>query len=89
MPTPQYEIHAGGRLVARVDLAYPSRLLAIEADGFRWHSIRADFERDARRHSALASLGWRVVRVTWARLDERPEEIVSEIRIALSTAAKG
>lgn len=83
VPNLQHVVRSEGRFVARVDFAYPTQRLAIEADGLRWHGRRADFERDARRHSRLASLGWRVVRVTWLELDERPAEVVATIGEAL------
>lgn len=82
-PIPQYEVRAEGRLVARVDLAYPARRLAIEAAGFRWHSLRSDVERDAQRQSALAALGWRVIRITWSQLHDRPDHVTHVIREAL------
>jgi hypothetical protein len=40
-PEVQHEIHAHGRLIARVDFAYPDLRLGIEVDGYRWHSGRA------------------------------------------------
>ncbi len=83
-PVPQHEVRSNGRLIARVDLAYPSKQLAIEAEGFEWHSIRSDVERDARRQSALAAQGWRVIRLTWTELHDRPDEVVATIRAALA-----
>ena len=76
LPTPacQYEIRDGGRLIAVVDFAYPDALLAIEADGYRWHSGRARWQRDLARRNALTKLGWRVIHVTAHDLDRRPKE---------------
>lgn len=81
-PVPQYEVSLNG-VRARLDFAYPDSRVALEADGRRWHSSVRAFERDARRHSELAARGWRVVRVTWLQLHERPDEVVAAVRAAL------
>lgn len=81
LPTPacQYEIRDRGRLLARVDFAYPQARLAIEVDGYRWHSGRARWERDLGRRNALTALGWRVIHVTSSDLEHRPDRIVRMI----------
>jgi len=61
-PVRQHEIHVGGRFVARVDLAYPDRRLAIELDGFRWHSGRGPFRSDRLRGNRIEAAGWHVLR---------------------------
>src|SRR5207249_2080176 len=58
-PVRQYHVRDRGRLVARVDFAYPDARLAIEVEGFRWHSGRARWERDLGRRNELTELGWR------------------------------
>jgi len=63
-PEAQYEIHAAGRLVARVDFAYPELLLAIEVDGYRWHSARHHLDRDRDRRNDLTELRWRILHIT-------------------------
>jgi len=45
-PVCQFDIRKGSTLVARVDVAYPELRLAIEADGFRFHSGPGSWERD-------------------------------------------
>jgi len=81
LPVPSLQ-HAIGRY--RVDFAYPERRVAIEADGFRWHSSRARWDRDLARRNALALLGWTVIHVTWPQLRHRPEEVVDAARAALA-----
>ena len=85
-PSAQWEIRDRGTLLARVDFAYPEAKLAIEADGYRYHSGRTAWQRDRVRRNALTSRGWRVLHVTWNDLSARPDEIVSEIRQAMSGA---
>ena len=82
-PEIQYEVRDRGRLVAVPDFAYPERRLAIEADGYRWHSSRARWQRDLDRRNALTVLGWSIVHVTWEQLTRRPDDVVDRIRSAL------
>ena len=82
-PIRQYTIRNRSRTVARVDLAYPAEKIALEADGYRWHSGRQSWMRDLRRRNALTELGWRVVHVTHADLVERPGEVVRHVRTLL------
>ena len=66
LPIRQYRIvDERKRAVARVDFAYPSARLAIEADGYRFHSGRQDLRRNVARYNAMTLLGWVVLRVTW------------------------
>lgn len=51
-----------------VDLYIPAWRLIIEADGRRWHTRRADFERDRARDNAAAAQGLAVLRFTWRML---------------------
>jgi very-short-patch-repair endonuclease len=74
--------HQVGRY--RVDFAYPGARVAIEADGFRWHSTRQQWDRDRARRNALTAVGWSVLHVTWPELRERPEEVVAAVRALIA-----
>lgn len=65
LPTPvtQHPVDLGDRVV-RIDLAYPDQRIAIEVDGFRYHSERSDHEKDRAKGNALVQRGWRLVRIT-------------------------
>lgn len=78
-PVGQHTIYDRGGFVARVDFAYPHVKLAIEADGYRYHSGRARFESDRARLNALTALGWRVIHVTWAQLRDEPDTLIAQI----------
>jgi very-short-patch-repair endonuclease len=82
-PTRQYEIRDRGRILLRVDLAYPDHFVAIECDGYRYHSGRKAWQKDLNRRNILATRGWKVLHVTWEDLRLRPREIVQEVRTAL------
>lgn len=77
-PHHQYVVEEAGLYVARVDAAYPDRLLAIEADGYEFHSARPDWLLDRRRQNALVSRGWRVLRFT-PEDDSHPRAFLGEL----------
>ena len=53
----------GGDFVARVDLAFVERRVAIEYDG-AWHANAGQFALDRRRLNRLVAAGWTVLHVT-------------------------
>jgi very-short-patch-repair endonuclease len=73
--------HRVGRY--RVDFAYPGARVAVEADGFRWHSTRQQWDHDRARRNALTAMGWTVIHVTWEQLHQRPDEVIDSIRETL------
>ena len=77
LPRPAVQ-HQVGRY--RLDFAYPDARVAIEADGFRWHSTRQQWDRDRTRRNALTATGWTMLQVTWSELRDRPEEVVAAVR---------
>ncbi len=83
---PQWKVVHGGRVVARVDLAYPKQMIAVEADGYRWHGDAARWRSDLARRNLLTGLGWRVLHFTWSDLRDRPGGVAEEIRAALDGA---
>jgi very-short-patch-repair endonuclease len=79
-PAVQYKVGA-----YRVDFAYPDARVAIEADGFRWHSTRQQWDNDRARRNALTALGWTLIHVTWSQLQEHPDEVIATIRATLAS----
>lgn len=62
----QYAVYdLNGDSVMRLDFCWPHLKVALHVDGFRWHSQRERFDRDARQRSRLSALGWRTVTVTF------------------------
>jgi very-short-patch-repair endonuclease len=84
LPRPQVNARVGAFVV---DFLWPEHKLAVEVDGFAYHSSRAAFERDRRRDASLAAGGYTVLRVTWRQLVDSPEAVVA--RIAAALAARG
>jgi very-short-patch-repair endonuclease len=83
-PVRQHRVLDGGRVIARVDLAYPDAMVAIEVDGYRWHSGWQAWRDDLARRNRLTALGWRVLHVTHDDLVARPDGIVDHLRALLS-----
>jgi very-short-patch-repair endonuclease len=82
-PVRQWPILENGRVVARVDLTYPERRVAIEADGCIYHSVLSDWRRDRRVQNLLMIQGWRVLRITSADLETRPQTVVAYVKALL------
>ena len=81
LPRPRYEypVQLPSALV-HIDVAYPDDRLAVELDGYSWHSDRQSFERDRERDNELQALGWTVLRFTWAKLRWEPGRVVDSIK---------
>jgi G:T-mismatch repair DNA endonuclease (very short patch repair protein) len=86
-PLPQYEVRCRGRLVGRVDLAWPAVKLAVEVDGFAFHADRASYRRDRRRLNALELAGWRVLRFSWEDVMHDAAYVVASVTAALALAS--
>lgn len=86
-PFPEpYPVRSGDRLVARIDIAWPEQRVGVECDGFRFHSQRAQLDRDTARQNLLVGLGWKLVRVTWRQIEEEPEQVIQVIHSLLGEA---
>ena len=77
-PVQQFGIRVQGRWL-RLDAAWPEARVAVELDGAAFHGSREARERDLRRDTALAALGWVVLRFSYARLMSDPEGCRREI----------
>jgi very-short-patch-repair endonuclease len=70
-----------------VDVAFPTQRLAIETDGWAFHSDQEDFQHDRVKQNDIALMGWQVLRFTWLDLTEYPQRVIAEIRCALEPRA--
>jgi very-short-patch-repair endonuclease len=66
-----------------VDFAWRAQRLIVETDGWGAHGTRHAFERDRRRDADLLAAGWRVLRVSYGRLECEPEWVADRIAGAL------
>lgn len=68
----------------KVDVAFRANKVAIEADGWAFHSDQEDFQIDRERQNYIALRGWQVLRFTWLDLVEYPQRVIAVIHAAIS-----
>jgi very-short-patch-repair endonuclease len=68
----------------KIDFAFPELKIALEADGWAFHSDGEAFQHDRERQNYLILLGWQVLRFTWLDLVEYPQRVIAVIRSAIS-----
>jgi very-short-patch-repair endonuclease len=83
-----YRVLVGGVVRARIDVAFVDLRIAIEVDGFAYHSDRERFQRDRTRQNLLVGLGWTVLRFTWADLHDRPDHVIAVIIAQLAKSER-
>lgn len=75
-PELQYElVDLSGRRW-RLDFAWPAVRLAVEYDGFDWHSDPESLRRDRQKRAALRELGWNLLSVVSDDVRRRSHETV-------------
>ena len=82
-PAVQHVVSAGGRFLARVDLAYPEYRIAIEDEGDGHRTDRDQWRADIRRQRDLEDHGWLVIRMTELDLRDGGAVIAARVRRAL------
>lgn len=81
LPVPQFKVYTpSGRLIARLDGAYPERKLGLEFDGQATHGSARAVLHDRDRQNALLALGWTVLRFTWWDVTRDAGRFVSMVR---------
>jgi very-short-patch-repair endonuclease len=80
LPIPQTnaKLRLAGK-VYEVDFLWRKQKLVVETDGGRFHDSPAAGARDSERNHALAATGYRLPRLGWEDLRDRPEATISEI----------
>ncbi|MFL0181664.1 MULTISPECIES: type IV toxin-antitoxin system AbiEi family antitoxin domain-containing protein [unclassified Mycobacterium] len=68
----------------KIDVAFPEIAVAIEVDGWAYHSGPDEFEGDRVRQNQIVLRGWTVLRFTWLDLVTAPDRVITEIRWAIS-----
>lgn len=84
---PQPRVNAK-RLGYEIDFFWPDHAVAVEIDGFAFHSTRDRFEDDRERDSKLRRAGITVIRVTWRQLEREPEAVLVDVAQALARTAR-
>ena len=78
-----FDVVIGGRRYS-IDVAFPAQRVAVEVDGYRYHSSADAFQSDRTRQNRLSGAGWRVLRFTWSDLADRPEYVIGAITSLLA-----
>lgn len=88
-PAVNHDVHdpRTGRHLARVDLAWPDRCVAVEYDG-EHHRSRAQWVRDLRRREGLERAGWVVVVVVVDDLLGNPDDVVARVAARLAVGSR-
>jgi very-short-patch-repair endonuclease len=83
-PVRQFEVRDDqGRFIARLDFAYPAARIAIEIDGFAFHSGRRAWQKDLVRQNALVDARWVVLRFTKLDITSESARTIETVRRVL------
>lgn len=66
----------------KVDVAFVVEKVAIEVDGWAFHSDSEVFQVDRNRQNVIALHGWKVLRFTWLDLTQHPRRVIAELAAA-------
>ena len=86
LPPPEVNVDVMGY---EVDFVWRAARVIVETDGWEAHGTRAAFERDRLRDAALVAAGWRVLRITWRRLEREPAQVARELGRLLGGGERG
>jgi very-short-patch-repair endonuclease len=70
-----------------VDFFWPKQRLALEVDGFRFHSARGAFERDRRKDNELRKARVTTMRTTWWQVTEDSYALVADLAREVQSAS--
>jgi hypothetical protein len=74
-PVQQHEVQFDGQRF-RLDFAWPEQRVFLEGNGFGFHRLASDLDRDARRQNELVMTGWRPLEVTFRMTDAEIERLL-------------
>lgn len=61
------------------DIAWPAARLVVELDSRAFHHTAEAFEADRAKDRALATAGWRTIRVTWRHLHDDADALRADL----------
>lgn len=82
LPQPDCELIVGQHGEYRLDFCWPELMLAIEVDGWMYHSSYAAFYANKSRKNVLTLEGYAVLEYTWIHVTKTPTTFVREVKAA-------
>ena len=70
----------------RADIYFPDHRLAVEVDGFAFHSSKSAFQSDRERQNAFVMAGYRVLRYYNGQIRNEIDRVIEEVRTCLGPA---
>lgn len=67
----------------QVDCHWPGTNEIVELDGWEGHGTRSAFRDDRARDRYLRVAGYSITRITWAQLDDEPDQVAADLRALL------
>lgn len=89
LPPPHEEYPIPWDPRSRFDAAYPEEKIAIEFDGYRYHSEPGQFQQDRQRDRTAQLHGWIVLRFTWSDIAYERASSRKTIETHLARRKKG
>jgi predicted transcriptional regulator of viral defense system/very-short-patch-repair endonuclease len=83
LPRPHTNVPVGPY---ELDLFWPDEGIAVEVDGWTYHSSRSQFEGDRRRDAWLRARGIEVIRLTWSQITREKIATAAQVSQALALA---
>ena len=72
----------------RADIYFPAHRLAVEVDGFAYHSSKNAFQSDRERQNAFVMAGYRVLRYYNSQVRNEIDRVIEEVRSCLAPAGR-
>jgi hypothetical protein len=69
----------------RLDFYWPTLNVAVELDGFAYHSTAADLRRDRQRQNVIIQAGITLLRYTWSDVTTDGKRTIKQLQTALSS----
>jgi hypothetical protein len=88
LPQPQCELIVGKNGEYRLDFSWPELMLAVEVDGWMYHSSFGAFVRNKTRKNSLTIQGYSVLEYTWIHVTKRQAQVVAELKAAYAARSK-
>lgn len=81
LPVPEVNTRFGR---FELDFFWREARLAVETDGYAFHSSRRQLERDHQRDLELQAAGVMIVRFSWRQIRDEPELVLTQIAALLA-----